>query len=98
MKGGNWVMQYDPGKDMDNQIIRQLYHNALRMEANTDKISRKTKSDIEALLKEIGEDDGSENYEKHRDEMFLAAAAAEENGFVNGFIYAFRLFTECAVK
>lgn len=80
---------------MENQnIIRQLCQNA-RKEAGEDKISKETKTEVEALLKETGNTENGQDYEKRRDELCLLAAAAEENGFVKGFSYAFRLFAEC---
>lgn len=80
---------------MDNKIIRKLYHDMLKEESNN-KISGETKKEIEALLLDITDGRESQEYEKYRDEFLLAASAAEENGFVRGFKYAFRLFTECA--
>lgn len=77
---------------MDNPIIRQFYQNSIREESANDKISHKTKAEIEKLLQES---EGRASPECRRDELFLAAAAAEENGFLMGFIYAFRLFSEC---
>ncbi len=79
---------------MEKQIIRQLYHNALKEEAGTEKVSRETKAAIDAIL-EVAKNDPDQGYEKHRDELLLAASAAEENGFVKGFSYAFRLLCEC---
>lgn len=81
---------------MDNNIIRKLYHDMLKEGTDTDKISGETKKEIEALLLDITDGKESQEYEKYRDEFLLAASAAEENGFVKGFKYAFRLFTECA--
>ena len=82
--------------DMDHKIIRQLYHAALKQDADTGKVTQKTKADIEELLAELKTEAGSQEPVIHTDEVFLAAAAAEENGFVKGFLYAFQLFTECA--
>lgn len=78
---------------MDNPMIRQLYHIALKEESKSEKISRKTKYEIEELLQEA---ENGTSSRCHRDELLLAAAAAEENGFIMGFIYAFKLFSECA--
>lgn len=50
-----------------------------------DKISRKTLDEAA----ELGE------HMEDRDMILLAASAAEENGFVEGFKYAFHLFAEC---
>ena len=71
---------------MHDQIIRQLYHCILHDDGETEKISNGTK-----------ELDCQDN-EKFRDNFYLAASAAEENGFVKGFISAFRLFSECSMK
>lgn len=78
---------------MDKSMISNLHQISLREESSNDKISRKTKEEIEKLLQEA---EGGASPECRRDELFLAAAAAEENGFVMGFIYAFRLFSECS--
>lgn len=79
----------------NHNIIRQLYQNTLKEEANKDKISKETKTEVEVLLKETGSTEDGLDYEKRRDDLLLLAAAAEENGFVKGFSYAFRLFAEC---
>lgn len=80
---------------MDNPMIRQLYQISIKEETNSDKVSKKTKAEIEKLLQEA---EGGASPEFRRDELLLAAAAAEENGFVRGFIYAFHLFSECVDK
>lgn len=36
-----------------------------------------------------------EEYEKMRDKAFMFASIGEEAGFVMGFTYAVRLFTQC---
>lgn len=81
---------------MERQIIRQFYQTVLKEAAETDKISRETRTELEALLKETDGETDPGKADQHRDELFLAASAAEENGFVKGFQYAFRLFMECA--
>ena len=78
-----------------DKIIEKLYRNLLLEEGCTDKISKKTKEEIQNLLKDKKETMEEQEYECYLDEIFLAASAAEENGFVNGFKYAFRLFSEC---
>ncbi len=80
---------------MDYPIIRQLYHDALKQDADTGKISMETKEDIKALLEGLKSETGGQEHMIHTDEILLAASAAEENGFVKGFLYAFRLLTEC---
>lgn len=81
---------------MDNQMLRKLYRDMLKEENNADKISRETKQAVEALLLDTGGGEERQGHEEYRDGFFLAASAAEENGFVKGFKYAFRLFSECA--
>ena len=75
---------------MNNPMIRQFYQNSIKEESTNDKISKKTKAEIEELLQEA---EGGASPECRRDELFLAAAAAEENGLVMGFVYAFKLFS-----
>lgn len=78
-----------------DKIISKLYRNSLLEEGYTDKISKKTQEEIRALLADKEGTMEEQEYERYKDEIFLAASAAEENGFVNGFKYAFRLFSEC---
>ena len=78
-----------------DKIINKLYRDLLVEEGCTDKISRKTQEEIQALLKDKKETMEEQEYECYLDEILLAASAAEENGFVSGFKYAFRLFSEC---
>lgn len=79
---------------MHDQTIRQLYHCILHDDGETEKISNGTKEAVDQILKDL---DCQDN-EKFRDNFYLAASAAEENGFVKGFISAFRLFSECFMK
>lgn len=79
---------------MHDQTIRQLYHCILRDDGETEKISSGTKETVNQILKEL---DCRDNIKLH-DGLFMAASAAEENGFVKGFISAFRLFSECSMK
>ena len=79
---------------MHDQIIRQLYHCILHDDGETEKISRETREAVNQILKD---NDDLAN-EKLHDAFFLAASAAEENGFVEGFISAFQLFAECTMK
>jgi len=80
---------------MDNSIIRQLHKCIIREESYDEKISRKTKKEIKEFLQNV---DTEEYAECYRDDLFLVAETAEENGFVMGFAYAFKLFSECAGK
>lgn len=79
---------------MHDQIIRQLHQCMLYENGETDKISRETRESVNQILKE----NECVDNEKLHDAFFLAASAAEENGFVKGFISAFRLFSECSMK
>lgn len=76
---------------MHDQIIRKLYHCILCDNGETEKISSGTKEAVDQILNEL---DCQDNVKLH-DGIYLAASAAEENGFVNGFISAFRLLKEC---
>ncbi len=82
-----------PGHNMDERI-RSLYAEMVREERHTEKISKKTQEDIYKLLGEW-ERGGNQNGGEVADKVLLAACAAEENGFVMGMRYAFRLFAEC---
>ncbi len=81
-------------KDKD-KMIQEMYRNMLREQEGTDKISKGTEQEIKNLLSSEGESGGQEGYARCRDCAFYIASAAEENGFVQGFRYAFRLFAEC---
>lgn len=63
-------------------------------ECHTQKISKRTQEEINGLWKEWKQKD-SRGQEEFLDRVWLTACAAEENGFVMGFKYAFRLFAEC---
>lgn len=80
--------------DME-QMIRDLYAKTIRSGNNTEKIDQNTQEEILNILKDEEKQLGDVNYERLRDTAFLIASAAEENGFVKGFRYAFRLFLEC---
>ena len=78
-----------------DKIIIKLYKNYLLEQGYTEKINKKTQKEIQALLKDKKGTMGEQEYEYYEDEILLAASAAQENGFVSGFKYAFRLFSEC---
>lgn len=67
----------------------------LREQEGADKISRGTEEEIRNLLRGEEKEMGKEENDKCRDFAYYIASAAEENGFVMGFKYAFRLFAEC---
>lgn len=80
--------------DME-QMIRDLYAKTIHSGNTTEKIDRNMQEEILNILKDEERQLGDVNHEKLRDTTFLIASAAEENGFVKGFRYAFRLFLEC---
>lgn len=77
------------------EIIRKLHKDSLLEKGRKDKMSQKTQEEISSLLRDKKEQLDERDYEDYQEDIFLAASAAEENGFVDGFKYAFRLFTEC---
>lgn len=78
---------------MHDQIIRQLHYCMLSSDGEADRISNETKEAVDQILKE---NDCQDN-EKLHDAFYLAASAAEENGYVKGFINAFQIFAECTM-
>lgn len=78
---------------MEKSIIRHLYHHTLKEGTDIGKPSPETRAAVEALLKNVDPD--TPEYGQQLDELLLAASAAEENGFVRGFICAYQLFSEC---
>lgn len=82
-------------KGNQDEIIRRLYRDSFSEKGCKDKISWKTQEEIELILEDKQRQMGEEEYACYRDDIFLAVSAAEENGFVDGFKYAFRLFSEC---
>lgn len=70
-----------------------MYVRMVREESQGEKISKKTQEEVYRLLE--GEGHESRRFEGIRDKTLLVTCMAEENGFVMGFKYAFRLFTEC---
>lgn len=77
------------------KLIRSLYAKMIRDRSTTEKIDQDMQTEVLDLLKDEEKQMNGEQYEKLRDTAFLIASAAEENGFVKGFRYAFRLFWEC---
>ncbi len=83
------------GKALDDKMdekIRRLYVRMVQEEFHTEKISKKTREEVSSFLEEQGQE---QSREELLDTVLLAVCAAEENGFVMGFKYAFRLFLEC---
>lgn len=78
-----------------DQLLRELYVKMQQEINSADKIDKNMKEKISDLLKEERDKLDKKEYELLQDQAFLLASAAEENGFVKGFRYAFRLFMEC---
>lgn len=78
-----------------DKMIRELYGSMLQENGDKERISRETKEEVVNLLSGEEKEMGKEEYAKYKDFAFYIACAAEENGFVKGFKYAFRLFAEC---
>ena len=72
---------------MHDQLLRKLYHCLLSDDGAAEKFSNSTKGAIDQILNEIGCLDDV----KIHDAFYLAASAAEENGFVKGFSTACRM-------
>ncbi len=81
-----------------DKMIRNLYSHMLKEENPKEKISCELRGEIIKHLECERKGIGDSEYEKMRDTAFLIAAMSEENGFVKGFKYAYRLFAECAEK
>lgn len=75
---------------MHDQLLRKLYHCILNDDGETEKFSGSTKEAVDQILNEIGCLDDV----KIHDAFYLAASAAEENGFVKGFSTACRMSDE----
>ena len=76
-------------------MIRELYKNMGKGTSKIEKISPEIKAELEETLDKMKKHLDEESFEQCRDGIYLAVLAAEEDGFVEGFKYAFRLFSEC---
>lgn len=76
-------------------MIRNLYLNMIQDIEVTDDISERLKKEILKILEDDEKGIDSQEDGQCRDKAFRIASAAEENGFVRGFKYAFRLIMEC---
>ncbi len=77
-----------------DEIIRGLYKTMINENNPGKKISQKTEQEILYALREertIKSKGGGEL----RDLVLFVSSGAEENGFVEGFRYAVRLYNEC---
>ncbi len=78
-----------------SEIIKKLHKDSLAERGCKEKISWQTKEAISSLFKEKEGKMDEKDFEHYQEEVFFAASEAEENGFIDGFKYAFRLFSEC---
>ena len=78
-----------------DQMIRKLYVNMKREEAEEGIVNKEFQKEILQMLKDGIEGKDESAFEKIRDVAFMIGAAGEENGFVKGFKYAYQLFAEC---
>ena len=76
-------------------MIRELCRNMAKESIHAEKISPEIKAELEEPLDNMKKQLDKESYEQSKDGIFLAILAAKEDGFVEGFQYAFRLFSEC---
>lgn len=76
-------------------MIRELYKNTAKDISRTKEISPEIKAELEETLDKMKKQLDEASYAQCQDGIFLAVLAAEEDGFVEGFRYAFRLFSEC---
>lgn len=79
-------------------MIRELYSRMVCKDYNEDKISREIKDEIAVLLKNREGKMDNQECREYQDELSFIASAAEENGFVKGFQFAFLLFAEVIPK
>ena len=76
-------------------MIRELYKNTTKEFSKTEKINPEIKAELEETLDKMKKHLDEESFEQCKDGIYLSVLAAEEDGFVEGFKYAFRLFSEC---
>ena len=79
-------------------MIRKLYLSMRREENQKDVISKDFQEEIVAMLRTEIEQKNESEFERVRDIAFMIGAAGEENGFIKGFKYAYRLFMECIIN
>lgn len=75
-------------------MIRELYVKKVRDRNPADRLDQDIRSEISDLLEEEKRRMGKEDYKELMDKALLIASMAEENGFVEGFRDAFRLWVE----
>ncbi|MCI9533063.1 MAG: hypothetical protein HFH38_15415 [Lachnospiraceae bacterium] len=78
---------------MDGRI-REIYNSLLQKNGGKGRIGKEVEQEILNMLKGMEKLEGQER-EECRDNLYVIACAAEEDGFVKGFRYASWLFAEC---
>ena len=74
--------------------IREIYTMEVQ-KAEKDDIGEWEQEMVLSALEGVKEKMDAQEYGAIRDKAFIIAAIGEEVGFTRGFIYAFRLFSEC---
>lgn len=78
-----------------DKMIRQLYNDMLRKTEREGRLGKELEEEIAGLLEDVEKKLGQQEYWEYKDNVLFIACAAEEEGFLKGFKYAFRLFAEC---
>lgn len=79
-------------------MIRELYKIMEEEISGTERISPEIKAELTEPLDKMKKQLDGASYEQCRDGIFLAVVVAKEEGFVEGFKCAFRLFSECVIE
>lgn len=81
-----------------NDRIREIYNTMIQRTKFTDETSRDMEKKINDLLKREERQMDTLEFEHYRNNLYEAASAAEETGFIKGFRYAVLLMAECFVQ
>ena len=76
-------------------MIRELYKNMGKDTSKAEKFNPEIQTELKETLDKMKNLLDEESFEQCKDGIYLAVLAAKEDGFVEGFKYAFRLFSEC---
>ncbi len=75
--------------------IRDIYSSFMQKTNGTDNVSTAAQEKIQAILRTKQKEMEWQEYEQYADQIYAAAAIAEESGFINGFRCAAMLLAEC---
>lgn len=78
-----------------DSMIKKLYENLWKERKWDSGEELELRKEILKILENEGWNEKGLNYEEIQDIVFLVAEMAKEDGFVQGFKYAFCLFAEC---